>query len=118
MDLKLIGLHKGRVKTQINNNKQNVGIYLDRIIQFIPKSSHLENKNVIFTDYKIINMSYIFNECSSLKEINFLPSFHTNNVTDTSNMFSNCYCLKNINLSSFNTRNVEIYQDYSGDVSL
>ena len=52
--LKVIGLHKGRVKShQNNNNKQNLGIYLEQIIQFIPKSTRPENKNVIKCLYDI-----------------------------------------------------------------
>ncbi len=50
-------------------------------------------------------MSYMFNECSSLKELNLL-SFNTNQVTDMSYMFSNCSSLKELNLSSFNTNQV------------
>ena len=34
-------------------------------------------------------MSYMFCECSSLKELN-LNNFNTNNVTDMSYMFSGC----------------------------
>jgi len=34
-------------------------------------------------------MSYIFNGCSSLKELN-INNFNTNNVTDMYGMFSGC----------------------------
>ena len=51
------------------------------------------------------NMSYMFNQCKYLEEIN-LSSFDTNNVTNMKNMFSGCSSLKEINLSSFNTNNV------------
>ena len=34
-------------------------------------------------------MSYMFSECSSLKELN-LNNFNTNNVTDMSYMFAGC----------------------------
>ena len=50
-------------------------------------------------------MSFMFNGCSSLKEIN-LSNFNTHNVTDISCMFYECSSLKEINLSNFNTNNV------------
>ena len=50
-------------------------------------------------------MSSMFFECSSLKEIN-LSNFNTNNVNDMSLMFSGCSSLKELNLSNFNTNNV------------
>ena len=49
----IIGLHKGSLNHQINNNKKNIGIYLDKIIQLILKSSCLENENVIKCLYNI-----------------------------------------------------------------
>ena len=58
-------------------------------------------------DNKIERMSNMFDGCSSLKEINFPRSFNTKNVLDVSYMFSYCQSLKNLNLSSFNTENVE-----------
>ena len=43
--------------------------------------------------------------CSELKEIN-LSNFNTNNVNDMTYMFSGCSSLKELNLSNFNTNNV------------
>ena len=54
---------------------------------------------------KLTDMSYMFRNCSSLKEIN-LSSFNTNKITDMSGMFCYCSSLKEINLSSFNTNKV------------
>ena len=53
----------------------------------------------------VIDMSSLFQGCSSLKELN-LSHFFTDKVTDISKMFSGCSSLKSINLSSFNTTNV------------
>ena len=53
----------------------------------------------------LTNMSYMFYNCSSLKELNLL-SFNTNQVTNMSYMFYNCSSLKELNLSSFNTNQV------------
>ena len=46
----------------------------------------------------------MFEECSSLKELN-LSNFNTNNVSDMSFMFSKCSSLKELNISNFNTNN-------------
>ena len=53
----------------------------------------------------LTNMSYMFCNCSSLKELNLL-SFNTNQVTNMSSMFSDCSSLKELNLSSFNTNKI------------
>ena len=53
-----------------------------------------------FRDNTITDMSKMFNECISLKEIKFLPYFNSKNVKDISNMFSLCTSLEEINLSS------------------
>ena len=55
-------------------------------------------------------MSYMFNNCSSLTELN-LSSFNTNQVTDMSDMFYNCRSLNELNLSSFNT-NKKTYMNH------
>ena len=47
----------------------------------------------------------MFSRCSSLQSIN-LSSFNTTNVEDMSYMFSGCSSLQSINLSSFNVTNV------------
>ena len=55
--------------------------------------------------YKLKNTCCMFNECSSLTNIN-LSNFDTNNVTDMRSMFDECSSLTNINLSNFDTKNV------------
>ena len=69
-------------------------------------------------------MSSMFEECSSLKELN-ISNFNTNNVTDMSDMFKEC----KLNISNFNINplastcagapalkygdvNTETYRDY------
>ena len=47
----------------------------------------------------------MFYECFSLKSID-LSSFNTTNVNNMGNMFFECSSLKSIDLSSFNTTNV------------
>ena len=50
-------------------------------------------------------MSFMFNECSSLEELNF-NNFNTINVTFMMCMFYQCSSLKELNLNNFNTINV------------
>ena len=50
-------------------------------------------------------MSFMFDGCSSLKELNLI-NFNTNNVTDMNYMFYGCSSLKELNLNNFNTINV------------
>ena len=50
-------------------------------------------------------MSSMFLGCESLKELN-LSNFNTNNVNDMAYMFCRCYSLEELNLSNFNTDDV------------
>ena len=52
-EFKVIALHKGVSKNTNLENKKNMGIYLDKIIELIPKSTHPENKNIIKCLYEI-----------------------------------------------------------------
>ena len=52
-EFKVIGLHKGGSKNTTLENKKNLGIYLDKIIELIPKSTRSENKNIIKCLYQI-----------------------------------------------------------------
>jgi surface protein len=49
---KIIGIHKAKLKEDKNNDKTNIGIYLDKVIPFIPKS-RLVNNNIIKCLYDI-----------------------------------------------------------------
>ena len=81
-------------------NKKNmeienkVKVIINRDIE-MNKFKHKFMKEGIYIVYYIIidtltDMSYMFRDCSSLKELN-LSSFNTNNVTDMSNIFSDIY---------------------------
>ena len=50
-------------------------------------------------------MSFMFNNCSALKEINFI-SVETEQVTNMNSMFEECDKLEYLDLSNFNTSNV------------
>ena len=51
-------------------------------------------------------MNSMFSKCSSLISLN-LSNFNTNNVNNMNGMFYNCSSLVSLNLSSFNTNNVQ-----------
>jgi len=51
-------------------------------------------------------MEYMFSECMSLEKLD-LSNFDTENVNNMRGMFQNCYNLKELDISSFNTLNVE-----------
>ena len=54
---------------------------------------------------KLNKMSYMFYQCSSLKEINFI-SVETDQVTNMQGMFAECNELEYLDLSNFNISNV------------
>ena len=116
---------KDNKEIQIINNKDNdKDCLLNYINNEIPKEikiiingeinsnilTYRLNKEGIYTIYIMTynllnNMSYMFNNCSLLEEID-LSSFNTKRVRDMSYMFNNCTLLKKINFSSFNTNEV------------
>lgn len=59
----------------------------------------VKNIENLYTD-QCTDMGFMFNNCSSLKEIN-LKYFETSNVTNMRCMFSKCSSLKYLDLSSF-----------------
>ena len=63
------------------------------------------NFNNNFNTAKVIDMSNMFRECSSLTSLD-LSSFNTANVTDMGWMFYSSLSLTSLDLSSFNTANV------------
>jgi len=71
---------------------------------FKPEQKGLYEIKIKF-NIKLKDCSSMFSDCSYLKNID-LSSFDTKNVTNMSNMFNGCSNLKNIVLSSFDTKNV------------
>ena len=54
----------------------------------------------------VMDMSYMFSNCTSLTEIKGIEKFHTANVTNMSYMFAYTNALQSIDLSSFDTSKV------------
>ena len=55
-------------------------------------------------------MKSMFNNCFSLTSLN-LSNFNTNNVNNMKYMFYDCSSLTSLNLSNFNTNNVKYMED-------
>ena len=91
-------------------NENNIDIYInDKKIEFNYKykSNERSNIQVKFIFNKLLTSTcWMFCGCSSLQLIN-VSSFNTTNVENMRWMFRECSSLQSINLSSFNTTNVE-----------
>ena len=87
-----------KIKVIIDKNKKSLkGLFQNCVY----------NKKITFTKFNrndIEDMSFMFNECQSLKKLIF--NFNTSNVFDMSYMFSECNLLKELNLSNFKTDKV------------
>ena len=97
-------------KTNEKLFKENIELYVNDIktgFDFKYKIKDLKKIKVKFKfKTKLTSTSYMFYNCSSLSSID-LSAFNTSNVNNMSWMFSCCSNLKYLNLSSFNTSNVE-----------
>ena len=62
-----------------------------------------------FNTAKVINMSFMFDTCESLTEID-LSHFNTKNVKNMQYMFRHCSKLKSIDVSSFDTSQVTKFE--------
>ena len=91
------------------NNLKFIDIYInDKKLEFDTKYTSNEQGHirVKFIFHKLLtNTSCMFSWCSSLISLD-LSSFNTTNVNNMSYMFRCCSSLKSLDLSSFNTTNV------------
>ena len=60
-----------------------------------------------FTAEKLLDMGYMFDQCTSLEKISFNNKFNTFLVSNMIYLFNECNHLKEINLSFFNTEKVD-----------
>ena len=73
---------------------------------FLKKFKKIGLNTVCFIiEEKLTNMSFLFNKCSSLKQVEFI-SFDTSQVTEMVAMFQKCEALEYLDLSKFDTANV------------
>ena len=68
-----------------------------------------------FDSSKVTNMKNLFQNCISLKLINFSNKFITSNVIDMSGAFSGCTSLKYLDLSKLDTTNTQYMQSMFQD---
>jgi len=92
-------------------NENNVELYIDDVkFKFSKyfKCKIREKENyTIKLKFKILmkDCSYMFYNCNYISEID-LSSFNTKNITNMSYMFTKVNVIKNLDLSSFDTENV------------
>ena len=88
----------------------NTELYIDNNIQnefknyFVPKKEGIFSIKLKLKSF-IKDCSGMFCNCYNIKNID-LSAFDSRNVIEMAGMFMNCAKLENINLSNFNTRNV------------
>ena len=74
------------------------------------------NFNDNFNTSNVVNMSKMFNRCSSLTNLD-LSNFNTANVTTMYGMLFECSSLTSLDLSSFNTAKVTIFGSLGGEAN-
>ena len=119
-DIRIINSYEESMKCQEvnvleeeNNNEKEIKkceIKINNEIKPFNYFFQFKNKGKYVIKYSFPNylkrVNYLFNECEYLTNIN-LSNFNTENVNDMSYMFYRCRLLTNINLSNFNTQNVK-----------
>ena len=102
-------IRKQYLEGKNNINEKNIDIYInDKKIPFNYKykSNEKGDIKVKFIFNKLLtNTCFMFSRCSSLTSID-LSSFNSSNINDMVGMFSDCSSLKSIDLSSFNSSNI------------
>ena len=107
----------------VKNNKEKCKIIIDNKEKEICSMIYSKDKNII--EIKIIeiknitNMSYMFDECSSLISLPDISKWNTSNVTDMSYMFYECSYLSSLpDISQWNTSNITNISYMFADCSL
>ena len=96
--------NKDKCHIMIDGNKIDLCEYIDLSKDF-KKQEILELK--LIGIQKVINMSYMFYCCSSLKDLSDISEWNTQNVTDMSEMFYYCSSLISLpDISKWDTQNV------------
>ena len=98
----------------VKNNINNCKMILDNNEHILSSNYQIKNNNTnklleikLKINNKMTDMSYMFNNCSSLSYLNDFSNWNTNTITNMSNMFNYCKTLKNIpDISKWDTSNV------------
>ena len=98
--------YEGTVNDEI---ELKIKIIQDGKIQNLTLKKKIDSIGLHTIDYiineNLKNCSFIFNQCSTLKKINFI-NFKTDQVTSLNSMFNECNILEYLDLSNFDTKNV------------
>ena len=87
-------------KNFIENNKNNIDLYINRKKHILMNNVELkegENIITIIIKNKLINLSYMFYMCDFLRDISELKYLDVSESTDFSYMFHDCLLLSDIN---------------------
>ena len=111
-DNKLIKLRKSVKETNKTGNFQTK-IKL-KIMDHLLSMEKMFKKNLISVKYlsriitnNVTNMSNLFSDCKSLESLPDISKWNTNNVTDINHLFNDCKSLKSLpDISKWNTNNV------------
>ena len=101
--------HKLKEIKGINKLITNQVIDMKRMFHECYELKFLDLSN--FDTSKVTNMEGMFKKCHKLKEIKGLNSFVTNKVNNMRGMFQECGELEYLDLSNFDTKNVEDIKD-------
>ena len=110
----------------IYNNKNNVQLLINEKSIDLKKTYNKKkikfNKDTLEVKLKILspltNMSYMFNNCSSIISISDIHRINTSNVTNMSYLFCNCNSLKSLpDISYWDTTNVTNMKYMFGECS-
>lgn len=86
------------------------------------KISFSSMQNLLSVEYidlsNIKDMSMMFFSCTNLKEVKGLSAFNVNMVASTNSMFRNCWSLKQVDLSKWNTTYLKNMKDMFDDCRL
>ena len=99
---------EGEIRSNQNNEKKQkkqekqkeLCVYVENYINLTVTLSQIENKP------PITDMSYMFNNCKYLTDVNF-KNWKTDNITSMEAMFQLCNLKKIPDISNFNTNNLE-----------
>ena len=92
-------------KKDLINERFDCEIFVNEV-RFINNIKLKKDNHIIYIfKKKYTDMNSMFRDCSLLTSIN-LSNFNTNNVNNMGYMFCGCSSLTSINLSNFNTNNV------------
>ena len=109
IELKITNNRYGKFINIPENQNEYYHIYFDNSKEEIKRNYLEDNEKVrmikIVINYQVKSFKELFKFCKCIYSI-FFKQFYRNNLTDMSSMFSNCLSLKELNLSNFNTDNV------------